>query len=125
MPVQVTEPEGPIGEIRIECTRGQQRVVVAWPTPAPTGVSIVRPLIQSAKLNGHDPYEYIRDILLRLPTQPDSRIDEFLPHNWKPEIAGAPGTEPTDQLSNPNHVAGYKQGGFAVRLPRADIKVTA
>ena len=34
VPVQVTEPEGPIGEIRIECTRGQQRIVVAWPASA-------------------------------------------------------------------------------------------
>jgi hypothetical protein len=25
-------------------------------------------LIQSAKLNGHDPYEYVRDVLARLPT---------------------------------------------------------
>ena len=39
-------------------------------------------LIQSAKLNGHDPYSYLKDILERLPTQPASRIDEFLPHRW-------------------------------------------
>jgi len=29
VPVQVTKPEASIGEIRIECTRGQQRIVVA------------------------------------------------------------------------------------------------
>jgi len=39
-------------------------------------------LIQSAKLNGHDPYRYLRDVLERLPTQPSSRIDEMLPHRW-------------------------------------------
>ena len=39
-------------------------------------------LIQSAKLNGHDPYAYLKDILTRLPTQPASRIAELLPHNW-------------------------------------------
>lgn len=39
-------------------------------------------LIQSAKLNGHDPYAYMKDILTRLPTQPNSKIEELLPHNW-------------------------------------------
>lgn len=41
-------------------------------------------LIQSAKLNGHDPYAYLRDVLERLPTQPYSRVDELLPHRWQP-----------------------------------------
>jgi transposase len=42
----------------------------------------VMSLIQSARLNGHDPYAYLRDVLERLPTQPNSRIDELLPHRW-------------------------------------------
>lgn len=37
-------------------------------------------LIQSAKLNGHEPLAYLKDVLTRLPTQPASRIDELLPH---------------------------------------------
>jgi hypothetical protein len=41
-------------------------------------------LIQSAKLNGHDSYQYLRDILDRLPTHPASRIEELLPHRWTP-----------------------------------------
>lgn len=40
-------------------------------------------LIQSAKLNGHDPYAYLKDVLTRLPTQPASRIEELLPHLWQ------------------------------------------
>ena len=28
-------------------------------------------LIQSARLNGHDPYAYLKDVLTRLPTQRD------------------------------------------------------
>lgn len=42
----------------------------------------VMSLIQSARLNGHDPYRYLRDVLERLPTQPASRVGELLPHNW-------------------------------------------
>lgn len=44
-------------------------------------------LIQSAKLNGHDPYAYFKDVLARLPTQQNSRIDELLPHRWQPLAA--------------------------------------
>jgi hypothetical protein len=40
-------------------------------------------LIQSAKLNGHDPYLYLKDVLERLPTQRASRLDELLPHRWQ------------------------------------------
>ena len=39
-------------------------------------------LIQSAKLNGHDPYAYIKDVLTRLPTHPAHDIAELLPHRW-------------------------------------------
>ena len=41
-------------------------------------------LIQSAKLNGHDPYRYLRDVIERLPTQPASRLEELLPYHWHP-----------------------------------------
>jgi transposase len=41
-------------------------------------------LIQSARLNGHDPYTYLKDILTRLPTQRMIEIDQLLPHMWQP-----------------------------------------
>ena len=41
-------------------------------------------LIQSARLNGHDPYAYLKDVLTRLPTQLASDIDQLLPHKWQP-----------------------------------------
>ena len=42
-------------------------------------------LVQSAKLNGHDPYAYLKDVLTRLPTQKNSQIHELLPHHWAPQ----------------------------------------
>ncbi|MGH7461637.1 MAG: IS66 family transposase [Longimicrobiales bacterium] len=47
--------------------------------------AIVTSLLQSAKLNGHDPWAYLRDVLTRLPTHLNSRIDELLPHRWQPQ----------------------------------------
>lgn len=42
----------------------------------------VMSLIRSAKLNGHDPYAYLKDVLARLPTQRSNQIAELLPHRW-------------------------------------------
>ena len=41
-------------------------------------------LLQPAKLGGHEPWAYLKDVLTRLPTQLNSRIEELLPHQWKP-----------------------------------------
>lgn len=46
--------------------------------------AVVMSLIQSAKLHGHDPWTYLKDVLERLPTHLNSRIDELLPHRWTP-----------------------------------------
>ncbi len=41
-------------------------------------------LIESAKLNRHDPYAYLKDVLTRLPTKRARDIGELLPHRWDP-----------------------------------------
>jgi hypothetical protein len=46
-------------------------------------------LIQSAKLNGLDPYAYLRDVLERPPTQQASRVAELLPPQWRSRQAEA------------------------------------
>jgi transposase len=46
--------------------------------------AVVMSLLQSAKLYGHDPFAYLKDVLTRLPTQLNSRIEELLPHHWQP-----------------------------------------
>ena len=49
--------------------------------------AIVMSLVQSAKLNGHEPWAYLRDVLERLPGHPNSRIEELLPHRWQKPAA--------------------------------------
>lgn len=43
-------------------------------------------LLQSAKLHGHDPWAYLKDVLTRLPSHMNSRINELLPHRWQPQL---------------------------------------
>ena len=45
--------------------------------------AVVMSLLQSVKLHGHDPFAYLKDVLTRLPTQLNSRIEELLPHAWQ------------------------------------------
>jgi hypothetical protein len=40
-------------------------------------------LIETAKLNGIEPLAYLTDVLTRLPTHPNSRIEELLPNRWQ------------------------------------------
>ena len=47
--------------------------------------AVVMSLLQSAKLHGHDPWAYLKDVLTRLPGHMNSRIEELLPHRWQPQ----------------------------------------
>ena len=46
----------------------------------------VMSLLHSARINGLEPYACLNDVLTRLPRQPASRIDELLPHCWRPDF---------------------------------------
>jgi transposase len=41
-------------------------------------------LLETAKLNGLDPYAWLREVLTRLPSWPNSRINELLPYAENP-----------------------------------------
>jgi transposase len=49
--------------------------------------AVVCSLIETCKLNGVEPYPYLRDVLTRMVDgHPVNRLDELLPWAWKPEI---------------------------------------
>lgn len=61
---------------------GRKNWLFAGSLRAGKRAAAIMSLVHSARLNGHDPYAYLRNILERLPTQPNSRIAELLPHRW-------------------------------------------
>jgi len=68
---------------------GRANRLVAGSLRAGQRAAVVMSLIQSARMNGHDPYAYLKDILTCLPTHKASRIGEMLPHRWQPANAAA------------------------------------
>lgn len=70
-------------QIRPRAT-GRKNWLFAGTLLAGQRAAAVMSLIQSAKLNGHDPYSYLRDGLMRLPTHKNPDINELLPHLWQP-----------------------------------------
>lgn len=66
---------------------GRKNWLYAGSLRAGKRAAAVMTLVQSAKLNGHDPYSYLKDVLTRLSTHPANRVDELLPHNWSPQTA--------------------------------------
>ena len=60
-------------------------------------LAILQSLVSSCQLNDINPQEYVTDVLIRIQTHPQSRIDELLPHLWKPpenEPSQKPKAEP-------------------------------
>lgn len=47
-------------------------------------LAILQTICSTCALHGINPYEYIRDVIVRVRTHPNSAIDELLPVNWKP-----------------------------------------
>lgn len=42
-------------------------------------------LIETAKLNGHDPYAYLKSVLTKLPSWPNRLLHQLLPYHWQPD----------------------------------------
>lgn len=65
---------------------GRNNWLFAGSLRADQRAAAVMSLIQSARMNGHDPYAYLNDVLTRLPTHKANQIEELLPHRKRPAI---------------------------------------
>jgi transposase len=53
-------------------------------------LAILQTLCSTCLLHGINPYEYIRDVAVRVRSHPNSKLDDLLPMHWKPP----PGPDP-------------------------------
>ena len=63
---------------------GRKNWLFAGSLRAGQRAAAIMSLLHTARLNGHEPYAYLRDVLQRLPTQPASALRDLLPYSWKP-----------------------------------------
>ncbi len=63
---------------------GRKNWLFAGSLRAGQRAAAIMSLLHTARLNGLEPYAYLKDVLERLPTQPSSRIRELLPYRWQP-----------------------------------------
>jgi len=63
---------------------GRKNWLFAGSLRAGQRAAAIMSLLHTARLNGHEPYAYLRDLLQRLPTQPASALRDLLPYSWKP-----------------------------------------
>ena len=70
---------------------GKKNWLFAGSERAGQRAAAIQTLLGTAKLNGIDPAAWLRDTLEKLPTWPNSRIDELLPFQHPAEDIKAPG----------------------------------
>jgi len=63
---------------------GRKNWLFAGSLRAGQRAAAIMSLLHTARLNGHEPYAYLKDVLERLPTQPASALADLLPYCWKP-----------------------------------------
>jgi transposase len=78
LPVDNNHIENQIRPVAI----GRSNWLFAGSLRAGQRAAAVMSLVQSARMNGHDPYAYLKDVLTRLPTHKAKDIATLLPHRW-------------------------------------------
>ena len=47
-------------------------------------LAVLQSIVATCRLHGVNPYEFIKDVLIRIQSHPAARIDELMPWNWAP-----------------------------------------
>lgn len=69
---------------------GRKNFLFVGHDEAGENLAVLQSMVSSCELNGVNPHEYLTDVLIRIQNHPRSRIDDLLPHKWKPPPNPAP-----------------------------------
>ena len=62
---------------------GRRNYLFAGSHDAARRGAIIYSLLGTCKKHGVEPFDWLTDVLTRIPTHPHSRVEELLPHRWK------------------------------------------
>ena len=65
---------------------GRKNYLFAGSHDAARRSALLYSLTGTCKLQGINPFIWLKDVLQRINTHPINKIDELLPHNWKPLV---------------------------------------
>jgi transposase len=63
---------------------GRKNYLFAGSHDAAQESAMIYSLLGTCKIHNINPWEWLKDVLTRLPDHPINKIKELLPHNWKP-----------------------------------------
>jgi transposase len=70
------------------CALGRKNFLFVGHDVAGENLATLYSLISTCEVNGVNPVQYLADVLIRVQSHPASKIDELLPHRWKPPEPG-------------------------------------
>jgi len=72
---------------------GRKNFLFAGHVDGAQNLAVLQSVVATCRLHGVNPYEYIKDLLIRVQHHPAADIDELLPWNWTPppELQPRPG----------------------------------
>lgn len=73
---------------------GRKNFLFAGNDAAAENLAVLQSMVSTCEANGVNPQDYLADVLIRIQTHPQSRIDELLPQNWQPPDGGTPASVP-------------------------------
>lgn len=64
---------------------GRKNFLFAGSHTGAQGAALIYSLLGTCKLHKLDSFQWLKDVLERIPDHPINRIDELLPQNWAPQ----------------------------------------
>ena len=71
---------------------GRKNFLFAGAIDYAQNLAVMQTIVSTCQLHGVNPYEYIRDVIVRLRVQPPDHVQELLPWNWSPTAQPHPPT---------------------------------
>jgi len=74
---------------------GRKNFLFAGHVEGAQNLAVLQSIVATCRLHGLNPYEYIKDLLIRIQHHPAADIDELMPWNWRPPPDPQPRSGPS------------------------------